>query len=116
MRRQSPADELAEIRAEVARLIARAAQIEAALLRHPEGRNRGTWHMAEVTETRQSVFDPSLLPIAVQEDARYQREELCRTVVVIPILRQIVPLRSGWPIRRNSDGTLAVVLPILPLH
>lgn len=116
MSRQSPADELAEIRAEIARLKARAAQIEAALLRSPDQRNRGTWHLAEVTETHQSVFDPSLLPIAVQEDARYQREDICHSVVVIPILRQVIPLRSGWPIRRNSDGTLAVVLPILPLH
>ena len=116
MSRQSPADELAEIRAEMDRLKTRAAQIEAALLRHPDRRNRGTWHLAEVTETHQSVFDPSLLPIDVQEDARYQREEFSRSVVVVPILRQIIPLRSGWPIRRNSDGTLAVVLPILPLH
>lgn len=109
MRRLFPADELAELRAEISRLQSRAAQIEATLLRSPDLRNRGTWHLAEVTETRLSVFDPGLLPVAMQDDPRYQREVLRRDVVVIPIRRQPVPLRPGWPIRRNPDGSI-------PLH
>lgn len=108
MRRQSPADELAEIRAEIARLQMREASLEAAILRNPDLGARGTFHAAEVTETRQAVFDPALLPAEVQQDPRFWREQVARVVSVIPIRTRPVPLRPGWPIRRTETA--------IPLH
>lgn len=109
MRRQSPADELAELRAEIARLQMREATLEAAILRNPDLGARGTFHAAEVTETRQTVFDPALLPPEVQQDPRYWREQIAQTVAVIPIRARPVPLRPGWPIRRTTETAI-------PLH
>lgn len=109
LRRLAPADELAEIRAEIARLQARAAQVEAVLVRSPHLRQRGTWHMAEVRETVVFTFDPALLPPAIRDDPRYRHEMVQRDVVLLPILRaRPVPLRPGWPIRRNPDGSVAM--------
>jgi hypothetical protein len=109
MRRQSPADELAEVRAEIARLKMREAALEAAIQRNPHLGTRGTFHAAEVTETRQAVFDPALLPPDVQQDPRYWREQVAKVVAVIPIRARPVPLRPGWPIRRATETAV-------PLH
>lgn len=111
MRRLTPADELAEIRAEIARLQRREAALEATILRSPEGAGRGTFNAAEVKETRRTVFDPALLPADVQADPRFWREEVERSVTVIPIRAQPVPLRPGWPIRRATQSSLP-----LPFH
>lgn len=109
MRRLAPADELAEIRAEMARLQARATQLEAALIRSPDLRIRGTWHIAEVCENRVSLFDPALMPPEIHNNPAYWREVVERLVTVIPVRARPVPLRPGWPIRRAGDGSL-------PLH
>ena len=117
MRRLAPADELAEIRAEIARLLDRVEQVETALIRNPGLRNRGASHVAEVTETRVTEFDPALLPDSLRHDPHFQREVLRREVKLIPVKPQPVPLRPGWPIRRNAEGSLPLTLPLaLPLH
>lgn len=106
MRRLSPADELAEIRAEIARLQRREATLEATILRDPSGTARGTFNVAEVTQNRRATFDPALLPAEVQADPRFWREEVQQHVAVIPIRPQPLPLRPGWPIRRAPQSTL----------
>lgn len=111
MRRQNPADELAEIRAEIARLQRREAALEAAILRDPAVAGRGTFNVADVRETSRAVFDPALLPADIQADPRFWRQEVDRSVTVIPIRAQPVPLRPGWPIRRSAQSSLP-----LPLH
>lgn len=109
MRRLFPADELAEIRAEITRLQTRAAQIETALLRNPDLGQRGNWYQAEVTHQVLREFDPALLPQGIRDDAHYLREVIRRDVVLIPVRGRPLPLRPGWPIRRAADGSL-------PLH
>ncbi|MEY4982901.1 MAG: hypothetical protein RIR62_1167 [Pseudomonadota bacterium] len=109
MRRLSPADELAEIRAEIARLQRREATLEATILRDPAGCARGTFNLAEVTESRRATFDPALLPPEVQGDPRFWREEVTRQIAVIPMRPQPLPLRPGWPIRRAPQS-------VLPFH
>jgi hypothetical protein len=109
MRRLSPADELAEIRAEIARLRQREATLEATILRNPVGCARGTFNMAEVTENRCAVFDPALLPPEMQADPRFWREEVTHQVAVIPTRPQKLSLRPGWPIRRAPQS-------LLPFH
>jgi hypothetical protein len=117
MRRLAPADELAEIRAQLSRLHARAEQIEAALIRTPGLRDHGASHIAEVTETRTTEFDPALMPDSLRNDPQFQREVLRQDVVLIPVKPEPVPLRPGWPIRRNAEGTLPLTVPLtLPLH
>lgn len=111
MRRLNPADELAEIRAEIARLQRREAALEATILRDPAVAGRGTFNAAEVRETSRAVFDPALLPADVQADPRFWREEVERSVTVFPIRAQPVPLRPGWPIRRSTQSSLP-----LPFH
>lgn len=108
MRRLSPADELAEIRAEIQRLQARAEQIETALMRSADLRSRGTYHVAELAEDRVVVFDPGLLPAELREDPRFLREISRRRIEVIPIRARPVPLRPGWPIRRAGEGALSL--------
>ncbi|WP_434612671.1 hypothetical protein [Tabrizicola sp. M-4] len=98
----SPADELAEIRAEIARLQAREADLRATLLATPEEGRQGRWHRVEVTEQRVRQFDPALLPEAIRTDPAYWRESL-RTVVRTLAVQARGP-RPGWPIRRSSQG------------
>lgn len=117
MRRLAPTDELAEIRAEITRLRARADQIEAAILRTSGLRDLGASHIAEVTETRTTEFDPALLPDSLRHDPQFQRVVLRQEVVLIPVKPQPMPLRPGWPIRRNAEGSLPLTVPLsLPLH
>ena len=100
----TPADELAEIRAEIARLRLREAALAAAFLTRPDALLTGRWTRVEIAERHGLVFDPALLPPAVREDPRYCRAEVVQTVQTFPLPR--LDPRSGWPIRR--DG--AVVL------
>lgn len=117
MRRLAPADKLAEIRAEITRLRARADQIETAIIRTPGLRDHGASHLAEVTETRTTEFDPALLPDSLRHDPQFQQEVVRQEVVLIPVKPQPMPLRPGWPIRRNAEGSLPLTVPLsLPLH
>ncbi len=92
------ADELAEIRAEIARLKDREAALEAAVHASegtvPDGR---TSRVAVVTR-RQTDFDPALLPREVRDNPRYWREQINVRVECTPIEGR--GTRPGWPIHR----------------
>ena len=97
----SPADELAEIRAEIARLKAREAALRAHFLRHPTDHAQGRWTRVEVVETRQHRFNAALLPDHIRQDPRYCEEKLVQTVRCLPA-PLTVSVRPGWPIRRDG--------------
>lgn len=101
----SPADELAELRAEIARLKTREADLRTALLAAPPEALGGRWHRVEVTEHRIRQFDPSLLPAAIRDNPAFWRERVQMTVRTVPV--QIRTPRPGWPIRRSSQSAEA---------
>lgn len=101
MHNLSPADELAEIRAEIARLKAREATLRSRFLRAPDKPAPGRWCRVEVEESRQSRFNPALLPDTIRNDPRYREERLVQTVRCLPAV-QTVAMRPGWPIRRDG--------------
>jgi hypothetical protein len=92
------ADELAEIRAEIARLRLREAALRAAILKAPDTVAEGRWTRVEVAERRLSVFDPARLPAEIRDDPRYWRERV--TTAVLCHAAAPRALRPGWPIRR----------------
>jgi hypothetical protein len=96
----SPADELADIRAEMARLKMREAALRALIIAIPP--QPGRWHRVEVKEMRARVFDASLLPPQIRENPAYWRERVSQVVRCLPVILNPVP-RAGWPIQR--DGT-----------
>ena len=72
----SPADELASIRAELARLKRREAELRAAYLTDTELPKIGRWHRVEVLTQRANIFDPRLLPEEIRNDPAYRRERV----------------------------------------
>lgn len=96
------ADELAEIRAEIARLQAREAELRAFLLAAPPALLIGRWHRAEVTEQRVRKFDTALLPREIRENPAYWRENARCVVRTLPVHTSIP--RRGWPIRRSGQA------------
>lgn len=76
----SPADELAQIRAHLARLKAREAALVSALCAAPEVARRGRWTRAEVLEHRVRLFDHRLLPPPIREDPLFWRESVVLAV------------------------------------
>lgn len=101
MHHLSPADELAEIRAEIARLKAREARLRESLISAAPAALVGRWHRVEVAEHRHRLFDPALLPAAIRENPAFWRERVQTTVRTVPV--QAGPSRPGWPIRRAGD-------------
>lgn len=101
MHNLSPADELTEIRAEIARLKTREAALRALFLRSPKDHTLGRWSRVEVVETRQTRFNAALLPDAIRRDPRYLEERLVQTVRCLPAALTVT-LRPGWPIRRDA--------------
>ena len=97
------ADEIAEIRVEIARLQAREAALRALLLTAPPELLTGRWYRAEVLEQRVRKFDPALLPREIQENPSFWRESMRSVVRTLPV--QARPSRPGWPIRRSAEGT-----------
>lgn len=95
----SPVDELAEIRAEIARLQLREAALLDLILRHKGEAMAGRWFRAQVTETRQVVFDARLLPPQIRDDPQFRRERVTQALRCVP-LRFAPPPRTGWPIER----------------
>lgn len=77
---QSPADELAELRAEIARLRAREGALREAYLRDAALPRIGRWHKVELVTQRQRVFEPRLLPEAIRLDPTYSREKVKRVL------------------------------------
>ena len=101
MHHLSPIDELAEIRAEIARLKAREAALRDMILTAPPASLTGRWHRVEVTEHRVRMFDPALLPPAIRDNPAFWRERV-QTRVSTLALQTRLP-RPGWPIRRSDD-------------
>jgi hypothetical protein len=101
MHHLSPVDELAEIRAEIARLKQREAALRDTILTAPSTSLTGRWHRVEVTEHRVRMFDPALLPDVIRDNPAYWRERV-QTRVSTLALQTRLP-RPGWPIRRGDD-------------
>ena len=80
MQLKPPADELAEIRAEIARLRAREGALREILLRDAAMPKIGRFHKVELVTNRQRVFDPRLLPEAIRLDPAYTREKVTRVL------------------------------------
>lgn len=98
MHKKSPVDELAETRAEIARLKLREAVLRRAVL--TGAAVTGRWYRAEVNEARARVFDPQLLPPQVRDNPAYWRERLTKVVKCLPV--QVRAERAGWPIQRGA--------------
>ena len=102
MHRLNPADELAEIRAEIARLRLREAQLRDRLVHAPLAAQTGRWHRVEVEEVVTRIFDPALLPAHIRDDPAFWRDQRSTAVRTIPIPAKAAPPRPGWPIRRTA--------------
>jgi hypothetical protein len=100
MHHLSPVDELAEIRAEIARLKDRESALRDMILTAPPASLTGRWHRVEVTEQRVRMFDPSLLPPAIRENPAFWRERVQTRVSTLAL--QARQPRPGWPIRRGD--------------
>ena len=104
MHRPSPADELANIRAEIARLRLREAALRAECLRAPADQLTGRWSRVEVATRITRVFAPDLLPPSVQGDPRYWRDRVTLVLRCLPILPGLHAPRPGWPIARAGGA------------
>lgn len=103
MHKLSLADELAEIRAEIARLKAREAALRAHFLRSPDQGAQGRWTRIEVCEQHQTRFNPALLPDSILSDPRFREHRVVKTVRCLPA-PLMVTVRPGWPIARDGAG------------
>lgn len=108
MHQMSLADELAEVRAELARLKLREARLRAAVLAAPAAVPPGRWSQVAVVESLTRVFDPSLLPADLREDPRFQRERRVLMVKTLPVQGTLPGPRPGWPIRRVTPPSPAL--------
>lgn len=100
MHRLTPADELAEIRAEIARLRLREAQLKERLAQAPLAARTGRWNRVEVEEMTTRHFDPALLPPSIRDNPVHWTERVHLAVRAVPIPAKSAPPRPGWPIRR----------------
>ena len=101
MHRLSPADELAEIRAEIARLKLREAQLRDRLVKSPLASLIGRFHRVEIAQMQARIFDPALLPDSIHDDPAYWRIRTQTVVRTLPLAPKSAPPRPGWPIRRD---------------
>ena len=97
----SPADELADIRAEIARLKLREQRLRDGFILHPGIGANGRWTRVEVTMTQKSRFDPALLPAVIRSDPAYFRQSVSHIVCCFPAQPAPAP-RAGWPIHRGQ--------------
>jgi hypothetical protein len=98
-----PADELHEIRAEIAKLQAREKMLVQAFLRDPVAGTMGRFVKVEFAETRQLIFDPTLLPDDLRLNPAYHREISRQEVQTLPLPTALSP-RPGWPMRREVQA------------
>lgn len=103
MHTPSPADELADIRAEIARLKLREQRLRNGFILRPETGIHGRWTRVEVTMTQKSRFDPSLLPEVIRSDPAYLRHVVSHIVRCFPAYPAPAP-RAGWPIHRGQTA------------
>lgn len=94
------ADQLAQIRIEIARLRRREAALRRAILDAPAEALLGRWSRVEVEHVTLRVFDAALLPVEVRNDPRYWVERHRMAVKTAPLPAH--PPRPGWPIRREA--------------
>ncbi|WP_295532767.1 hypothetical protein [uncultured Thioclava sp.] len=102
---RAPADELARIRAEIARLKHREAVLREAYLTRTDMPKIGRWTKVEIHTERRAVFDPRLLPATIRNDPTYQREKVMRLLRIAPndpaaqrlpeLIAPVAPRRSG---------------------
>ncbi len=102
MHKLAPADELADIRAEIARLKLREAALRMAVLTNPPP--PGRWNRIEVVEQKSRVFDAKLLPQQIRDNPTYWRERITQVVKCLPVEMRSVGDRPGWPIRRDAPA------------
>lgn len=81
---RTPADELAHIRAEIARLKRREAQLREAYLTQPDMPRIGRWSKVEIVTHRRQVLEPRLLPREIRLDPAFQREKVTRILRTTP--------------------------------
>ncbi|GAB1481109.1 hypothetical protein MASR2M74_36930 [Paracoccaceae bacterium] len=101
MHKPHPADELAEIRSEIARLKRREGELRQLLLQRPDLALQGRWTRIEVSVLRQSRFVPALLPATLLHDPQYRRDRTVQILRCLP-LPAAPPPPPGWPIRREA--------------
>jgi hypothetical protein len=94
------ADELADIRAEIARLKLKEAALRTAILAAPP--QAGRWHRIEVVEQKSRVFDARLLPPQIRDNPAYWRDRITQVVKCLPVQMRNAPDRPGWPIQRDA--------------
>jgi hypothetical protein len=80
----SPADELAEIRAEIARLRLRERQLRQHFLQNPDQGDKGRWSCVQVSVTHQRRFSTALLPDHILSDPRYLETTVVQSVICVP--------------------------------
>lgn len=97
-----PADELAEIRSEIARLKRREGELRHLLLQRPDLAQQGRWTRVEITSLQQSRFLPTLLPAAILHDPQYRRARTVQILRCLPPPSAPLAPRPGWPIRREG--------------
>lgn len=102
MHHLSAIDELAEIRAEIARLKHREAALRKQIIASPPGGRTGRWHGVAVTDHLIRSFDPALLPQTIRDDPAYWREHVQTRIHIHAIQPRCA--RPGWPIRRGDGG------------
>ena len=91
-----PADELHEIRSEIAKLQAREKTLVQAFLRDPVAGTMGRFVKVEVIEAQKTVFDPTLLPDNLRQNPNFYREITQQNVQTLPLPSALSP-RPGWP-------------------
>jgi hypothetical protein len=79
------ADELADIRTEIARLKRREAELRAAYLTQPELPRAGRRNRVELVTQRARIFDPRLLPAELRNDPAFQRDKVTRVLRTVAI-------------------------------
>ncbi len=95
MQLKPPADELAEIRAEIARLRIREGELREILLRDAEMPKVGRMHKVDLVTQRHRIFDPRLLPEDIRLDPAYTREKVTR---VLRASRKSAPSPAAAPL------------------
>lgn len=81
----SLADDLADTRAEIARLKQREAALRAAILERRGQVPEGRWVRIEMVEKRARVFDKSLLPDEIRKNPRFYRDQVTTHVRCLPV-------------------------------
>ncbi|MBC7144679.1 MAG: hypothetical protein H5U24_04655 [Thioclava marina] len=109
---RSPADELAHIRAEIARLKRREAQLREAYLTQPGMPRLGRWTKVEIVTHSRQIFEPRLLPEDIRLDPAFQREKVTRLLRTMPHARagrHLPPLVASEQISAAPQGEMSIL-------